>query len=361
MTINFDAAQWDKIKRDYEAWWNGALSRPLIAVTLTGGNSDRAEPDVPNLPFAAFYSNRTSAEAIVDRWDYELSRCRYLGDAFPSVWPNFGPGVLSAFIGAELCTDSKTGTVWFHVPNQQPIDGMRFAMDEENQWYRRIRSLYQAGLERWHGQVQMGMTDLGGTLDVLSTLRSGDCLLYDLYDHPEEVRRLTWNIHDLWRRYFEKLDHLLRPKNPGYTSWMPILSNLPSYMLQCDFSYMISPAMFHDFVEPELRASCQKLSRAFYHLDGPGELPHLDILLNIPELKGIQWVPTDGPAGSAKWGDLYRRILESGKRLQILGGLDTLDVLSGQGLDLRGVFLCCSYDVSSEKEVAARLRHYGAI
>ena len=73
-------------------------------------------------------------------------------------------------------------------------------------------------------------------------------------------------------------------------------------MLQCDFCYMIGPEQFKKFVLPELAVSCKKLTNPFYHLDGPGQLPHLDYLLSIPELKGIQCVPGDGSPHDGPWG-----------------------------------------------------------
>ena len=59
---------------------------------------------------------------------------------------------------------------------------------------------------------------------------------------------------------------------------------------------MISPAMFERFVMPDLVACCDHLDHGFYHLDGKGEIPHLDLLLSIPRLRGIQWIPGDGAA-----------------------------------------------------------------
>jgi 5-methyltetrahydrofolate--homocysteine methyltransferase len=65
-------------------------------------------------------------------------------------------------------------------------------------------------------------------------------------------------------------------------------------MLSSDFSYLIGPAMFDEFVKPGLADSCRRLPHSFYHLDGPGQLAHLDSLLAIAELDGIQWVPGAG-------------------------------------------------------------------
>ena len=61
------------------------------------------------------------------------------------------------------------------------------------------------------------------------------------------------------------------------------------------FRRMITgPEMFERFVLPDLAACCDRLDHAFYHLDGKGELPHLDLLLSIDGLRGIQWIPGAG-------------------------------------------------------------------
>ncbi|MHA1883965.1 MAG: hypothetical protein ACW96S_02840, partial [Promethearchaeota archaeon] len=53
------------------------------------------------------------------------------------------------------------------------------------------------------------------------------------------------------------------------------------------------------------------------HLDGPNALLHLDDLLAIPELTGIQWVPGDGrePMGHEKWYPIYKKIQAAGKNI----------------------------------------------
>jgi 5-methyltetrahydrofolate--homocysteine methyltransferase len=88
-------------------------------------------------------------------------------------------------------------------------------------------------------------------------------------------------------------------------------------MLQCDFSYMIAPAMFERFVLPDLAACCDHLAHAFYHLDGRGEIPHLDLLLSLPRLRGIQWIPGDGAPPPHEWLDLLRRIIAGDKLCQV--------------------------------------------
>ncbi len=179
------------------------------------------------------------------------------------------------------------------------------------------------------------MTDLGGNLDILQTFRPSEKLLFDLYDSPEEVERLVWEAHDVWWHYFRDFENLT-DKNPGYSTWSSIFSEQPHYMLQCDFCYMIGPDMFEKFVKPELIACCDKLTNSFFHLDGPGQLVHLDSMLEIDSLKGIQWIPGAGAADLKEWPDVFRKISDAGKKIQLLSHQskkpfdETLDIITDQ-------------------------------
>lgn len=311
----FSSDNWKDLAETWDAWFCGELKRPLMTVSFKGRDPERPEPPLPAKWFTSSYSPDVSASAIVDRWDWDISQQVFAGDAFPAVFPNFGPGIIAGFIGAHV--ETAEDTVWFGPAQPAEIMNLQFTSDPGNLWLRRVSDIMHEAASRWGGRVQVGMTDLGGSLDILASFRPGEQLLLDLYDHPQQVEKLLWQTHELWFHYFGLLDGLVRGSNPGYSCWAPIFSPQPYYMLQCDFSYMISPDMFRQFVAPELRASCQKLTNAFYHLDGPGEIPHLDILLEIPELKGIQWIPGAGAPEIDQWPDLLRKIREAGKLIQV--------------------------------------------
>jgi 5-methyltetrahydrofolate--homocysteine methyltransferase len=359
MPIDFDANRWSKIKEDYFRWWKGELKRPIIHITLTGCKPGREEPEYPLKGFTSFYGKEVSAEKIIDSWDYALSSQKFIGDGFPSIWPNFGPGVAASFLGAEL----KNGydTVWFHPREESEIKELKFEYDPKNVWLNRIKEISKAAIQRWQGLVQVGMTDLGGNLDILSAFRPGEKLLLDLYDNPEDVKRLTLELHEFWWKYFDEINAVLRPVNPGYTAWTPIFSESPYYMLQCDFCYMIGPDMFDEFVKPELEATCKKLVNPFYHLDGIGQLPHLDSLLTIKELKGVQWVPGTGKPQCDSWPEIYRKIHKAGKLIQIWGDMTTLDTLVEQIGTAEGIIIFTSCDVSKKNEALEFLKKYKAI
>ena len=107
--------------------------------------------------------------------------------------------------------------------------------------------------------------------------------------------------------------------NPGYSDWSGIYSATPSYILQSDFAYMIGPEMFRTFVLPHIEDACQRLDNAIYHLDGVGQLAHLDMLLALPRLKAVQWVYGDGKPSARHWMEVYQKIARAGKRNFVIG------------------------------------------
>lgn len=360
MSIHFTPAQWDAVRNHYTAWWEGTLERPLVIATLHGHDTGRPCPPAPLLTQETCTDFRWSAEELVDRIDYELSQYAWVGDAFPFFNLDcFGPGVLAAMLGGRL--DNASGRVWFFPDQEREIKDIHFEYDPENAWLKRIKDFCRAATQHWQGQVLVGMPDLGGTLDVLSTFRPSEKLLFDLYDHPAEVERLTWEIHELWFRMYDEINAILAAHNPGYSDWSNIYSATPIYILQCDFSYMISPKMFRQFVLPELAASCRRLPHSMYHLDGTGEIPHQGMILSIPELGGMQWIPGDGQPNCAQWPEIYQAIHAAGKRMQVLGSsFDVLDAVieqigTGKGIHFKGI-----YDsIANQGEIQDRLAKYG--
>ena len=359
MAIEFDASRWERVRETYRRWWAGELNRPIVPVELAGRDPGRPKPDVPLLSQANCHDLSIPAGDLVDRLDYELSTRVYLGDAFPQFDIDaFGPVSLAAMLGARLENDS--GQVWIVPEEDLPITEIHFEFDPENVWFERIRDICVAALNRWRGEVMIGMPDLGINLDILSAFRPSEKLLLDLYDHPDEVERLLGEAHDCWHRVLNEFNGILQPVNPGYSNWSRIFTDRPSYMLQCDFSYMIGPEMFNEFARPELEATCAKLPYSFYHLDGPGALPHLDSLLDIKALDGVQWVPGAGQPDCGHWPEVYQKIHAAGKKIQVIDGeFDSLDAVIGQIGSGRGVHeLIIQKSVDEEDAVRCRLEKY---
>jgi len=358
MGIDFTRERWDVVKEAYRRFWAHDLKRPLVRLWAKGRNPGRPKPKIREHPDRVFYDLSVTAGEIIDWWDYDTASEWIMGDAYPTVVQQLGPGALAAFLGANVLPGEDT--YWFFPENQEEIARIRLRYDPENVWLKRLKDIYQAGAERWQGLVQITMTDLGGNLDSVAVWRPGEKLLLDLYDYPEEVKRLTWEAHEAWWKCFEEIDSVVRPANPGYTAWIDVFSETPYYVLQCDFSYMIGPDMFDGFVKPELVATMRRLGNAFYHLDGVGAMKHLDSLLAIPELKGVQWNPGEGKPGAAHWVDaIYRRVREVGKLCYIQCPPDEMESVIKQ---LGGEGICFELEqwTANRREMKEFLRTFGA-
>ncbi|MBC7236875.1 MAG: hypothetical protein H5T69_13630 [Chloroflexi bacterium] len=350
MRLHFDQQDWERLAADFDAWWAHELDRPLVQVM---GKVYDPTVEYPAWPkFTSNYPADMSAEAVIQAITLDLEATRYYGDAFPRWWVNFGPGIVAGFLGAKV--HSVPETVWFSPKELKPAQELHFEYDADNPWWLRVQELTRTAVEAWQGLVQVSHTDLGGNLDIIASFRTTEGLLYDLHDCPEEVDRLVGEVTRLWLRYYDELDAIIRPTCPGTTPWAPIWSRGRSYMLQSDFAYMISPAMFERFVLPDLQACCDHLDHGFYHLDGAGQIPHLDLLLGIERLRGIQWVPGDGAPPPHEWPGLLQRIRDGGKLCQLYvsaeGALSIVKRLGGKG------FLLTVQDEMTEEEAQAFLK-----
>ena len=322
MPIHFDMSRMEKAKALYEAWWNGESDRDIVQMTIGGAYSDERSPKAPTLSQENCADFSIPPEDIIEAYDIALSKNEYLGAAYPYIsFDCFGPGVLAAFCGGVL--DNSSGRVWFfppeHMTESTPLSELSIRYDPENRYVRRIKELYAAGMKRWNGLVIMGMPDLGGVMDVVASMVTSERLLYSLIDEPDEVERLVLEAEKAWYDAYFDLAEVLKPQN-GFTDWNGLLSVAPAYVIQCDFCYMLGSDMFRRFVLPTLRRDTERLTHTIYHLDGVGELTHLDDILSLERLAAVQWVYGTGKPKAAHWLDVYRKISAAGKRAMVIDG-----------------------------------------
>ena len=90
---------------------------------------------------------------------------------------------------------------------------------------------------------------------------------------------------------------------------------------------MISPEMFKAFLLPHIVDIAESMDYAFYHLDGVGALPHLDLILQIDKIKVVQWVPGAGKEKISDWYDVIKKIIEHKKSCQVFIKAEEIDDL----------------------------------
>lgn len=336
MGIHFDQERWQQIEKDYTLWWEGKLERPLIkAVVKAAYAPDRKKPDVPLLSMQNCNCLEYSPEELIDALDYELCQCEFLGDSFPMInMAAFGPGVLAGFCGARL--DNSTGSVWYFPKEKLSIDQINVKYDPNNIWAQRIKDIYRAGKERWGNLVLMSMPDLGGVQDIMAILLGNEEYMYALYDEPEEVFRVQKQIRSAFIEAYKDLESVLGPDHPGYSDWSGLYSKKRSYIFQDDFAYMISPEMFEEFALNDMKELKREFPNVMYHLDGVGNLNHLDMLLDHTDIQAYQWVYGAGQPSARHWMDVYDKLHERGKNMEIIGSIEDFSVIAEK--NAKGLF-----------------------
>ncbi len=307
----FNDSDWQRIKQDYTAFWKGELDRPLITAY---GSKDSSKGSGS---FHSTYTPEDSTEVIVANAEKTIENTLCYGDAIPCFWPNFGPGLTSAMV--DVCElHHSADTIWFEPKEMKQLQEINIKADLENEWFVKIKNVTRLAVEKFGSQAQVAFTDLGGNLDLLSACRTPNNLLMDLIDFPDEVKRVTWEFHEAWLVYYNELAEIIKKQQLGFTPWALTWAPGRTYIMQCDFASMISPDMFKEFVVPELLKTCQKLDYTFFHLDGPAMVPHIEHLLDIEELRGVQWQPGVGAPSGDTWTELISKIMEAGKLVQLI-------------------------------------------
>lgn len=330
---------WEVTKQHFRDWWD---HKGLVLGMWGAPGGDvphehvNAPPDAGSV--RAFY---VDTELRARRNHHWLSQQAFPADVLPMADTNIGPGSLSLFLGSEPRFSPQT--VWFEPcfhENENPEELPPFQFDEANKWWQVTQSTLEASVELGKGKYLIGCPDLIENVDILASLRDPQVLLMDMIERPEWVERKVAEINQIWFEAYQRIYEIIRLEDGSsafgaFRLWGPG----KTAKVQCDASAMFSPDMFKRFVVPSLTEQCQWLDNALYHLDGTQAICHLDCLLGIEALDAIEWTPQAGieGGGNPRWFEMYKRILDAGKSVQIFGVgkdeiLPLLDAIGGKGV-----------------------------
>jgi hypothetical protein len=238
------------------------------------------------------------------------------GEAFPTHWVNLGPVPLSGYMGCGMHLEPNT--IWHSPRFQSWGEAECLAFDRSNRWYRLLQDLTRASLQQACGRYLVSGQAFGCSSDVIADLWGLEPTLEAMLERPAAVAAAARTLTAISKTLYDEMDALCAPHQQGTIDWLCLWCPGRIWTLQSDLCCMISPEHFRDFVLEELRAEAEHVDHSFYHLDGPGAIRHLDALLSIQALDGIQWVPGAGsPEDPIEWIDLFRRVQAAGKKLLI--------------------------------------------
>jgi hypothetical protein len=250
-----------------------------------------------------------------------LSGTHYAGDALPVFCPWLGPDQFAAWLGVDLLLRPRQSTSWSKPFVQDWDEHPELRIDPDNRWWRLYLQLLQESVRASKGKWVTGYPDLHSGIDALCAIRGPENLAMDLVKKPDAIHRAMRQVTGLWKFVVDTASEIILPAGQGTSNWTMGWSNNRFLCIgQNDFSCLISPAMFETFCWQDNLECCAHVDHSLYHLDGPGALRHLPLLLRLEGLDCIQWIQGAGQPLPSEWLNVLQGIQARGKSVQLYYG-----------------------------------------
>lgn len=340
-----------EIQSNLENWWEfGDQESPCIIASKIIGDI----PDTDNLK-----KHWEDTDHIMKRINAIAEKSEFYGEAVPMHYIDYGASAMAGALGAKMEYMDKE-TIWAYPVFNNIEQVMDIHLDENNSFYRRILdlTLKSASVAKDHHFITPFA--LGGLTDSLSSMYGCEEFLIDMIAEPEMVHKALNNMKNIWIASFDRFKEIIKTSgNLGGIGWAGIWAPGTTFPIQEDISYMFSNEMFKKFCIPNLVDIFSVVDYPMYHLDGVGAIQHLDSLLEVEELKVIQWVPGAGQWDLSQWQDLIGRILSKGKSLQLYASnLKEIDSIVNK-FGSRGLLFTIS-QCNSDEELNKIIDKYGS-
>ncbi|MEI6646005.1 MAG: hypothetical protein WCP12_08205 [bacterium] len=314
----------EEAKKRWNAFWaNDVLERPLVCAEVPKRDGDTLVDIWKTRYWHPCNRNYAAQLDILDQW---AETTLFMGELMPHYSPDHGPDQFGAWMGSTFkFSPDNIETNWADPVLKDWETFLPATLREDNVEWQSVLTYSKLLKERGQGKYLVGMSDLHSHMDAFSALRHPDNLCLDLYDVPELVMQGVKQARAMYPAIYERLYKAGgMSKETGTVGWLPLWCEGKTAAVQCDFSVFLGNEMWREFVLPGVEQEVDYLDHCFYHLDGRQQLIHLDDLLAIPKLDGIQWVPGAGQPEMflPVWRDVLKKILKAGKKVIVYGNMD---------------------------------------
>ncbi len=297
----------DETRRNWQLFWEGKLNRPILLAIVP-------KPGVQPVKCPPWGAARLqSCDAVVEQALRWADSHEFLCDAVPFFTPSLIVDMMAAFFGAEITeTRQPWGIDTATIPVIDDINNTDLKFHPESEWWEKWMNLCECIKHRCAGKLVFGEATLGGNLDVLGALRGTEQLMLDFYDNPEGVHRALNQILHAYNQILDEYIGLFDFDRYGGVTRHGFYADGIIGVPQCDFGFNISKEHFDEFALPCLRKEIERLDAVEYHLDGPGNITHVESICSIEKIGIIQWVPGAGNE-TKNWFSLFGKIDALGK------------------------------------------------
>ncbi|HCE45256.1 MAG TPA: hypothetical protein DET40_17085 [Lentisphaeria bacterium] len=202
---------------------------------------------------------------------------------------NFGPALLPAMAGAGFEYDAHTS--WsVHAYDSANLAKVETFDPKHPLWQKYIQRL-EPLLENWRWDTYLpSLADYLGPMDIVAGLIGSEKLAMELYDNPDDVKRLAADAAKLLSETISCELELHRKAGladgvtDGFSVWLPGRG----VRLSEDFSTLVGPGQFQEFFHQPDSYVCEKFDSVFMHVHS-GASQCLPGFLDVRKMGAIEF------------------------------------------------------------------------
>ncbi|OGS21665.1 MAG: hypothetical protein A2252_11715 [Elusimicrobia bacterium RIFOXYA2_FULL_39_19] len=345
---------YDKQLERISAWWQGKIiDRACIDFRIIKQEQPRS---VANACWIS-PEQEPDMEKMVDCFIKQTKATQHYGEALPVLHHLFGnrgtPMTIAGYLGGEM--EFGESTTWY----KHKIDNwdeFKIEFDPENIWWKRSKKLFEITIEKAkQNNCIPSFPDYGDIFTIFSVLRGSQELVFDVIDNKETIIKARDRLLKFRNKYHQEQYSLYSKYFHGDNTWL-MWAPGKTEAIQCDFSVLISPPLFEELVIPEIEQMGRYYDYLVWHLDGPDEIKFLDRLLEIPQIKAIQWQQGAGKPSPSNWLPMLKKIQEH-KRSIIVYPKDENEIkILLQELSPEGLFISGGFTGKTDQEAQALIK-----
>lgn len=327
-----------------------------LPIRFSAHNAEYAISPHLKKPWPTLKDRWFDAEYQVDLFIDSIKGRRFYAETFPVFWPNLGPEVFTAFHGSEL---EYMEVISYSVPFVKDWEDInRIQFDTNNPYFKKIDEMTRLALEKCKSKFLVGYTDLHPGMDCVAAWRDPQQLCLDLLMNPDEVKQLIKLANRHFQEVFDYFDDLLKSFKQLSVTWMGIPSYGKMHIPSCDFSAMISPEQYLEFIHQITVEEVKPMTHNVYHLDGKGVARHIDQILEIKGINAIQWVQGMGnDTPIMQWIPFIKKIQAAGKSLVLDIQISELEDFIA-AVNPKGIMLCIAADEKIQPDIIKRIEKW---
>jgi 5-methyltetrahydrofolate--homocysteine methyltransferase len=318
---------YDECQTLWRKFWSDELDSPIVAVTAPKpGIEVTSRPVLKNIIETLMAGNINQLSDQLLAWS---DTHEFFGGAIPYFHMNFGADHFSALIGGDIeWHNDSPDTTWSKKPFISDINQAEISFKPQSEWWEKTVLFLTELCKSCEGRVMICPPSLTTNLDCLCAVRGTQELLMDMVMNPDGVKQALGQVNKANTEIAAELFKIVNYDKQGSITRHGMFGPGRAGVLQCDFSAMISPEMFEEFVVPCLKDEAESYDYLTYHLDGPDAIRHLEHICSIDKIEVIQWIAGSGEAAETDWTDLHEKIDSLGRGQIIWGTKEYMSTLS---------------------------------